>query len=214
VKRIAIVLVGAVLVAACSEDITGSGVIVSEPRDVAAFDRIEAEAGIIVAITVDAAAQPSVTVNYDDNVVDAVVTSVSGGTLQVRLDAAVGFPRGEDRSVDVVLPALTALDASGGSVVSAAGLTGSLILDASGGAVVTISGAGDELALDASGGAIVTADGFDARSADVDLSGGSLVTLRSSESVDGAASGGAQLTIIGDPATIDVDTSGGAQVSP
>ena len=51
-----------------------------------------------------------------------------------------------------------------------------------------------------------------AREVEVTESGGAHVTVNASGAVRGSASGGADITILGDPSTIDVSTSGGADV--
>jgi hypothetical protein len=48
-------------------------------------------------------------------------------------------------------------------------------------------------------------------SADVTLDGGSTATLQATEVVTGSVTGGATLTLVGDP-RVEVRTSGGAQV--
>ncbi len=185
------------IVAACGDTtIDASGDIRSESREVDAFDRIDAGQGVTVRLVVDPSAEPAITVNYDENVIDEIFTRVEGDTLRVRLDASVSFSGGGERYVEVITDGLTKLDVTNGANLSASG-TASLAA----------------LALEASGGANVDLAALTVDSVDVDLSGGTNVTIRVGGSIEGSASGGANLTILGDPPQVDVETSGGASIT-
>jgi hypothetical protein len=187
---------GALLVvsqAACG--VEGSGNIVSEVREVTGFDSIDVSAGIDVDVSVVDGADYSVTVNYDDNVLDKLVTDVSSGTLVVKFNGSVRLSGSNlDRLVTVAMPRLEALEASGGADIIARGPADRLDIEASGGASIN---AADLLAVDVT----------------VDASGGASVRVFAAGSVTGDASGGASVDVIGTPGVLDVDTSGGASVS-
>lgn len=213
-KRLMVALAVVAFLAACTEAIPASGVFVTEERQVTSFERVAAEMGAIVRITVDDSLPSGVTVTYDDNVIEDVVTDVSDDTLVVRVDAEVSFSRsGQDRGVDVTMPTLRGLDLSGGSVVSVTGVSGDLALGSSGGSVVAVGGTSGSVTLEASGGSVVTLTDLSALKAEIDVSGGSVVTMRVSDVVSGSASGGSVVTIEGNPATVAVEASGGSLVS-
>ncbi len=179
--------------AACGA--VGSGNIVSEARDVAGFDSIDVSQGITVDVVVKEGEPHSVTVNYDDNIIDKLVTDVSNATLVVKFNGSVRLSgSGSGRVVTVVMPRLDALEASGGASVAARGPADRLAIDASGGASINTS---DLLAVDVT----------------VDVSGGASVRMFASGSATGDASGGASVDVIGSPDTLNVDSSGGASVS-
>lgn len=195
--RYTVLLVALVLltIPACDESaVDASGNIVSEVRDVGSFDGVDASQGINVRLVVDAGASPSVTVNYDDNVIDDIDVGVDGDTLKVRLGREVNLAGGGDRYVEVILPALTKVAATNGAILSGEGSATALEVDASGGANVDLGG-------------------LEADSATVDLSGGANAVVRVTDTVDGNAANGANLLILGDPARVDVETSGGANVT-
>ncbi len=171
--------------------VDASGEIVSQARDVTTFERIEAFGLLDIRVVVDPIAAPTVTVHYDDNVVDQVVTEVSGGTLMVRLDDAVTFPPGGNRRVEVVLPALTYLEAAGGAGISATGRV-------------------DQVELVARDGARLSLSGLRARRADIDASDAT-VSLTSVRTVLGSLSGEARLVVDPD-ALVDVGTSDDATI--
>ncbi len=177
--------------AACGT--TGSGTIASSVREVSSFESIEVSDGLNVEVDVAAGSAYSVTVNYDDNIIDRVITKVVGGTLVVEFDGSVNFS-GSGRSVMVTMPLLESLDASGGASVSAEGAT-------------------DRVSIEASGGSSVSTGGLQASDVVVDASGGASVTLFATASVTGKASGGSSVSVLGGPGVVDVDSSGGSSVS-
>jgi len=196
-RKISVVLAGVLVVlgvVACG-GVEGSGNIVSEVRDVAGFDSIDVSQGIAVEVVVDEGAEHSVTVNYDDNVLDKLVTTVSAGTLVVKFNGSVRLSGSRSgRVVTVVMPRLDELEASGG-------------------ASVTAEGPAEELAIQASGGASINTSDLLAVDVTVDVSGGASLQIFASGSVTGDASGGASVNVVGSPGVLNVDTSGGASVS-
>ena len=123
------------------------------------------------------------------------MTRVSGDTLiiEYRSNFNVGVV-GSGRVVEVTMPDLDDIDASGG-------------------ADVTATGEVDSYRLDASGGADADLRDLTARAIEVDISGGADAEVFATGSVEGDASGGADLTVYGDPNRVIVDSSGGADVN-
>lgn len=186
-------LAGAVVglaLGACST--SGSGNLVTETRTTDSFDAIDVSDGLNVSLTVDPTAQTQVSVTFDDNLIDGVRTEVRDGVLAVSSSGSFRFGGG-DRIVTVVTPNLSMLEASGGSDVDGTGTLVSLTLGASGGSDVDLSGLIVDVLY-------------------VDISGGADATVHPVESVSGEASGGADLTVIGNTANVDVETSGGADL--
>ena len=190
--RLTALLLSMTLLAACGP--SGSGNIVSEDRDVGAFDSIEVSGGIALRLTADSGATAAVTVNYDDNIIDLIATEVDGSTLKIESKGSYTTTGGEDRFVEVSVANLQRLTASGGADVIGNGSVGVLDLRASGGANVDLSllPAG-EMTLEASGGANVVVNVMDA--------------------ITGSASGGANVVVEGDPPLLNIDISGGANLS-
>lgn len=113
-RRVTPLVSACLVVAACGP--VGSGNIVSEPREFEAFDSIQISGGVDLALTVDDGAEASVTVVYDDNLQERIVTEVEGTTLVIRSRGNFNVV-GDGRHVEVVAPALDELSASGGSDV-------------------------------------------------------------------------------------------------
>ena len=165
-----------------------------------------------------------------------IVTEVRGDTLEIRRRQRDGFfdwASGDLGSVNVTLPRLTALTASGGSDAVTEGTFSSdeLELVASGGSDITIDVSATELTMQASGGSDLRVSGtartarahssggsdLDASRLTVDdvevhSSGGSDLAVAVRERIAGNASGGSDVTYSGDPRSVDVDSSGGSDV--
>ena len=202
------VVVAGILLAACGE--FGSGDIETQERDVEAFDSIEISGALDVEIEVEPGLEPAVTVMYDDNIIDQVITEVRGDTLHVEVEGsfnAIGSGRGVEISIDdldslvisgasdveVSSDALERLEVSGASEVVARGEVQSYEL--------TVSGASD-----------VHLRSFVAEHVSVDVSGASSVSVHATESIIGFTSGASDLDIYGSPNSVGVDSSGASDV--
>ena len=203
-----------------------------ETRSLTGFDAIAVGGGID--LVVRQGDDFRVEVQSDDDVAE-ILTEVRDGTLEIRRDRTLSgfFDWGDHGAVYVTLPALTALTASGGSDVRADGTLsgGDLAIVASGGSDVELDVAVDTLAatasggsdtrlsgsarlarLHSSGGSDLNASRFTVAEANVESSGGSDVSIAVSERIVGNASGGSDITYSGDPRTVSVNASGGADV--
>jgi hypothetical protein len=192
------ILLLSTLSTACEEGIIttgerGSGNLVNETREAGSFTAVDVGSAIKLDLTVDPAATPSVVVTFDDNIIDMVVTRVSGNTLVLDIDGSVNLTGNAERSITVTINELVALDASGASEVDATGTTGSYQLDASGASRVDVK---DLVATDV----------------ELDVSGASNVELYAIGTVRGSASGASSLDIYGNPASVLVDSSGASSV--
>ena len=87
-----------------------------------------------------------------------------------------------------------------------------MVVHADSGADVRGIGEIEQITLEAESGAALDFSLLQAQQVVVEASGGSYVALFASESVRGNASGGAEVLVLGDPATTDIDVSGGAVV--
>jgi hypothetical protein len=171
----------------------GSGVLVTETRAVQGFTSVEVSAALNLDLTVDAAAAPEVTVTFDDNLIDRVVTRVSGNTLILEVNVPFNIIGAGDRRIEVIMNDLESLEASGATDVDASGTIPSYQLK--------VSGASD-----------VNVAKLTATDVDVDLSGASSVDLFASGVVGGSISGASSLRVYGDPTSVLVDSRGASRV--
>jgi len=189
--------------------IQGQGPVTSELREVAAFTRIEATAGIRVVVRIGPA--EAIEVSAQENLLPTIATQFGGGTL--RIDARDDFTTLEPVTVTVVIPALDGITLSGGSGAEIEGLDAeSLELSIRGGAQVTAAGSVHSVMLDADGGATASLEGLLIRVATISMEGGATATLTASDEVTGTAAGGSRLTVLGD-ADVSVEVSGGSVAS-
>lgn len=207
----------------------------SEVRELAAFDAIEVSGA--VELVLRQGSEHRVAVSSDGADLANLVTEVVRGTLRIHQKPQerrlFGFGGFDDYVVEVTLPELVALDASGGTDVRVDGpISGErLAVDASGAADVTLTvdvvdlevntsggsdltltGSATRLEVHSSGGSDLAAGRLAAASANVRSSGGSDVTLQVTESLVARASGGSDVVYRGDPAQVDAHTSGGADI--
>ncbi|WP_404388966.1 GIN domain-containing protein [Humibacillus xanthopallidus] len=188
--------------------VVGSGDVTSETRTVARFTEVSADGGIQLEL---ATGPQQVVVTAQPNIADIATTEVSGSRLTV--DTTSGYVTAQGLVVKVTTPRMTGIELSGGASASGAvGTTQDLAFTMSGGARASLSGSATNLRLEASGGALPDLSGLQATNATIDLSGGVVASVRVSGSLTGSASGGVVLTLTTQPASSNVETSGGAIV--
>ena len=171
----------------------GSRNLVTETREVGSFTSIELSGAVKLDLVVDAAATQSVTVTYDDNIIDRLVTEVRGDTLVLELTGTVNLTGSADRRVAVTMNELLALDMSGATTVDATGTAISYRLDASGASTASLR---DLVATDI----------------EIDVSGASTVQLYATGIVSGSLSGASNLDVWGQSGSVLVDSSGASSV--
>jgi hypothetical protein len=198
-----------VLVGALAGCVQGQGPVTSETREVGAFSRIEASAGIRVVVRIGPS--EAIEVTAQENLLPVIATDLRGDTLSI--GASEDFTTLEPVTVTVVVPALDGITLSGGSQAVIDGLDAeSLELRIRGGAQVTAAGSVGSVALHADGGATASLENLSVRVATVSMDGGATATLTASDDVTGTAAGGSRLTVLGD-AVLSVEESGGSVVA-
>jgi hypothetical protein len=171
----------------------GSGNLITDTRQVEAFDGIDVSGAINLDVVVDPAAARSVTVTYDDNVIAHVVTRVQDTTLIIELDGNFNLTGNADRTVSVTTPELASMNASGATDVTVSGSTTSLTLDVSGASSIDLGG-------------LTVAD------VALNASGASSVVVAATGVISGSASGASSIAVRGDPQSVRVETSGAASL--
>lgn len=229
-RRPSLLALAAVALAACGLDV-GNNHVVTEQCAVPAFSKLSVQSGFRAVLS---RGERELALTADENLLPVLEAFVQDDTLvlRVRPHHAVTSTHGLEAVVNN--PVLTALDASGGSIVDAAasgaiawpiaasggsevavsGLSATRVtLDASGGSRARLFGLATQLDLVGSGGSQVSADGLYAQDVTLNASGGSIVRVRASRSVQGDASGGSQVSVSGTPQTRQVTVSGGSTVT-
>jgi len=200
-----------------------------EARDLEGFDSIAVGGGVDVYLRQG----DGFRVEVDSARID---TDVRGGTLVVGRRASLfgWFSFGDSGAVYVTLPTLVSVTASGGSDVESEGrISGSeleirasggsdvalevaverLSVQTSGGSDVRLSGSALSASFESSGGSDLDARDLRASAANLRSSGGSDMSVTVVESLVARASGGSDISYAGTPASVDVESSGGADVT-
>jgi hypothetical protein len=208
VPRVLALSLFASMLAACGE--RGSGTPATELREVEGFDKIEVSGACDLIVHVEPGVAQKVEVTADDNIVGKITTTVSGGELDIGRDSDVKLLRPKTPiRVEVWVPALLAIEASGASVIAVGGLHGEHFeLSSSGASHSTLRGAVDRLDISASGAGSISAQDLQAKSVFVDISGAGQAKVWASEALDVRISGAGNVTYWGSPASVTEKISG------
>ena len=210
---------------------------VSEQRDVAPFNRVKVSNALNVNIV--QGEEQSVVVKADDSVIDKVRTDVNDGVLRIYIDDEWynRMFRNKNRKVivDIVVPELTALEASGASsvkvselrnenfTVKASGASDIILSDiivkettsfeVSGASHVKADGKGEKVIIRASGASDVASRSFATNIADIHASGASDVDVTAYDEIRVECNGASDVDYYGHPKVVDVNTSGASDVN-
>jgi hypothetical protein len=194
----------ALAVAGCS--VGDDGPRTAQTRDVADFTRIQNRDSVDVRLSVG---EPQrVRVRAGKNVIDDVHTEVRDGTLYLTFDHD-GFG-GSDVVVQVSVPKLTGIEASGSGDIDADGIDADAFeLRSDGSADLALGGSAGRLAVDLDGSGDADLAGLAAREAQVTVGGSGDVDVRVEERLEVDVDGSGDVRYHGDPAlTQHVDGSG------
>lgn len=210
--------------------VRGSGVRLSEARPLAEFSEIEVSGGVELEVKKGPA---SLTIEGDDNIVPLYTTEVVSGRLSIYRKAPGSISPSRRLKVNVTVPSLRRLEASGGVEARldgvaephfTAALSGGVELDArsleldvleleaSGGVTLKLAGHARAARFDLSGGVGLDGRELEAGQVELEASGGCQLELTAKEAITGETSGGVQLRVFGNPPRSRVHTSGGADV--
>ena len=210
--------------------ITGSGNVVSQEYDFAGFDEVDISHAFIA--TISPGDEFSVVVRVDDNLVEHLVVEQEGNRVRVGLEQGAIATRAT-MEVDITMPRLTWLNASGASQVQLNGLllddnfTGEasgasqihgdvdavdMVLEASGASTVFLAGTAGNVRATASGASTIDLTELAAIDAQTEASGASNVTVNIEGILDADASGASKIFYLGQPEMGNINTSGGSDV--
>jgi hypothetical protein len=209
--------------------IKGNGNVVKQVREISSFTSLEV--GGAFRVFLSQGDKVALTVEADENLLDAIKTTVSGNKLKITTDEDIN----NSKALNIYLTVtkleemeisgackltcetkLTVdeldLDCSGASDVEMKLAANELDLDFSGASQVEMFGSAGEVSLDLSGASDLDALEFETDKLSADISGASnaKVFVKSELSVD--LSGAASLKYKGDPRLIETDVSGAASL--
>ncbi|MFT6796647.1 MAG: formylmethanofuran dehydrogenase subunit C [Maribacter sp.] len=218
--RISIALALALFLSSCGFDINigdfgsgkkGNGTVVEENREITAdFTEVHASEGLEVYVT--QAADFSISVEADENIIDLIGTEIKNGKLKIHAIENIGRAT---KKVFVSLPEVTGLLSSSGAHLTAQNkiTATTLIIDASSGAHLNAETNADKLEIDASSGANIDISG---RAMDVYVDGSSGANVRAKNLMTtecrAEASSGANINI-NVSKSLTADASSGGNIS-
>lgn len=227
--NITLIIIGALVLKSCAMGIEGSGNVVKEDRKVERFTKIDA--GGAFEIFIRQGDHVGLSIVADDNLVESVETYVESGTLYLSFeDYLKDFTKLQafitvkeiDRielsgacsieSKSTLKTKELSVDISGASEVDLDLFCNTLIVVASGASSVKLSGSVNSLSADLSGASSLNGKKLNIKTAKVEASGSSGLTLAVEEKIMANLSGASSLKYKGNP-EVQQQTSGASSVS-
>jgi len=208
----------------------GSGNIIKETRTVSSFHGIDA--GSAFEIIVKKGDVQSLEIETDDNIMPQIKSKVKEGILELSTKGTIN--NASSFNVYITIPHMDEIDISGAAKltsndrfdetemeIDASGAaklefkikTNHLDLDASGASKVIIQGFANSSEIEVSGASKLKAYELELNSTDIDCSGASHAYINVKESIKGEASGASNITYMGNPKIVSIETSGAGSVS-
>jgi Putative auto-transporter adhesin, head GIN domain len=186
----------------------GSGVSATQARQVAAFSSVELAGSNNVLIHVGDRQQQSVVVKGDDNLLQRVTTEVHSGELVIG-NTPGNLSANTPMSVEVTVPALTALTLSGAGNIAVDGI-GSQNLEVSlaGSGNLAGSGAATRLDITVGGSGTVQFAHVVADNVRAVVSGDGSIFVTATRSLDGSISGDGAIVYTGNPPDVTKNVTG------
>jgi len=205
-----VVLMTSLIFGCINGSIEGSEEMATEKREFTGFNQLDIGWGFEANVT--RGSEFSISITANENVLDSVLVSKSGGKLKVGMKSAT-YNRLQLR-VDITMPELVEVELSGGSdaTVSGFGAQEEFRMDLSGGSSIQMDGSADRLQAESSGGSRMHLSNFQVVELEIEMSGGGRATVRVSGRIDGDLSGGSHLYYIGNPTMGNIKKSGGSSV--
>jgi len=219
-KRILLLLVGLIaLMSGCHrihDQISGSGKLQKQKRDVGSFNSISTEGAFDLEI---ASQEPqSLEIEGDDNVLPLIITEVSNNVLHIR--SLRGYSASRPITLRISVPDLTGISSLGAGNIEVSGIKNEkFVIDASGAPTIKASGETKVLNIDASGAGKIDTNRLRATRVVVESKGVSKVEVYAAEQLDVTVSGPSQVVYEGNavvnktvngPGSVEKKESGGS----
>jgi len=216
-------------VGSCIPHIHGNGKVVKEERSVSNFESVSVSSGIELLINQDSFEK--VVVEADENIMKILRTEVKEGKLKIFMEE--GVLHAKKMKVYVTLKTLKSLECSSGSETKSAGKINAdnLSIHSSSGSEVTmevscsrlkaesssgsnlkVSGTAQHVGADSSSGSDLIASELVAETGEASASSGSSIKIHVTKDIKAHCSSGAEISVSGNPATRDTDSSSGGSV--
>jgi len=189
----------------------GSGISAQAERTCDSFDSVKLVGSIDVVIQVGET--QSIVINGDDNLIKRVVTEVSDGQLEVRLENG-NYTINTPLIVTVGLPELEAAEIVGSGDIEISGLASeALSLSVLGSGDLSATGHVDRLKADVTGSGDMELRELHAGSVDAEVTGSGDLTLSVENHLKAAVLGSGDIQYWGQPEEVDLDTTGSGDIT-
>jgi hypothetical protein len=188
------------------DDITGSGIIVTQDRAVGAFVSIDMRA--VADIYLTQGGVQSLEIETDDNIIGHISTTVSNGVLIITSDVDYTTQHGVE--ITITIPDIENLEVSGvGTITGQNAFTlTNITLTVDGVGEITVFGTADALVANLEGVGEIDAENLVSQSAVVDISGVGDVYVNFVQGLDATISGEGDIYYLGDPQLINENITG------
>lgn len=189
--------------------IQGSGVQTTKSFDVDSFDQVRFTGS--GQYNIKCGEEQSVSVSFDDNLMEFVEATVEQGKLKIRVSES--YSSGKGLIIDITVPELTLVDVSGAGTAKITNYNGEkLSINISGAASIMAEGTVDTLDVEASGACSLKLIDLVAKNCNVDMSGAGGAKVNVTEKLEAKLSGVGSVKYKGDP-EVKEEISGVASVS-
>jgi hypothetical protein len=189
-----------------SDTVTGNGIVKTEEREVAGFDRISISG--IGELIVEQTGEESLTIEAEENLLPLLVSEVDGDrlTMGIRRDSSIRATK--PIVYRLTVKALREVGGAGTVGITATGLDAAdFAYDSSGTVKSVLSGKAERQKVTMTGTGTFDGRNLPGRSAEIDLSGTGEALVNVTETLTARASGTAAVRYLGDP-QVDRQTSG------
>ena len=194
---IVLVLIAALLVSCTWDDISGSGVLTTENRELNAFIAVSVD-GIANVNIVQGNAQ-NVKIMADDNIIGLVKTEIKDGILEIYLTSGHNY-KNIDVSLDIMAKALNGVANKGSGTLKVANVDSQeFYLDNMGSGNISISGASNKLSIENEGSGRISGFSFLADKCSIDIMGSGDVEISCTDELDVKIDGSAKVFYKGNP---------------
>ena len=194
---IVLVLIAALLVSCTWDDISGSGMLTTENRELNAFIAVSVD-GIANVNIVQGNAQ-NVKIMADDNIIGLVKTEIKDGILEIYLTSGHNY-KNIDVNLDIMAKALNGVANKGSGTLKVANVDSQeFYLDNMGSGNISISGASNKLSIENEGSGRISGFSFLADKCSIDIMGSGDVEISCTDELDVKIDGSAKVFYKGNP---------------
>ncbi len=191
------------------EAVEGSGALIHQTRSVDPFQRVESSLAVDLKIEVGKA--QSITITFDDNLIDFIRTNSDGRTLII--DSDESYSTRNNLKIVITVPQLDLVNLEGSGTIAIINLDSRrfrAIISGSG--ELTANGKVDLLEIEINGSGDARADEVVAREVTVSINGSGSAEVNAVEVLDGEINGSGDILYVGEPGSVQSSVNGSGTI--